>query len=65
MPAITDNDFAQVMSELIDEYRFAERRTVPKPGARAELRRLKPQTDPVHQKLTQMGVNMEELRRFL
>ena len=62
------NDFAQVMAELIDEYDAMAakgKKTRPAPVARSELRRLRPQSDPVRQKLTQMGVNMQELGRFL
>ena len=69
MPNIVPhNDFAQVMTELIDEYDAMAAKgakTRPAPGVRSELRRLRPQSDPVRQKLTQMGVNMRELGRFL
>ena len=65
---IPHNDFAQVMTELIDEYDTMAtkgKKTRPAPDVRSELRRLRPQSDPVRQKLTQMGVNMQELGRFL
>jgi len=65
---IPHNDFAQVMAELIDEYDAMAAKgakTRPAPDARSELRRLRPQSDPVRQKLTQMGVNIQELGRFL
>ena len=69
MPStVPRNDFAQVMTELIDEYDASAakgKKTRPAPDARSELRRLRPQSDPVRQKLTQMGVNMRELGRFL
>ena len=56
------------MAELIDEYDAMAakgKKTRPAPGVRSELRRLRPQSDPVRQRLTQMGVNMRELGRFL
>ena len=65
MPSpVSDNDFAIVMKELLDEYSTLKKSVKPKPSIKTELQRLVPQTDPMAQMLRKYNLNQKELKRF-
>jgi len=64
MPSpVSDNDFAIVMKELLDEYATLKKSVKPKPSIKTELQRLVPRNNPIYQRMKELNLNANELKR--